>query len=117
MTAGKREKIKFKEMKDVWDYIFLLKEESDEKMKKGSEFKTLTNIYEQLPFFCCVNKLLDIEYQHDIYRYTYCKETNTPPYAGAYDEIPALWLNKYSIIKTALMIRENQLRERARNAN
>ena len=84
--------------------------------KQGSVFTTLNNIYEQLPFFCCYNNILDEQCQEDISKYIYCNETNTPPYPGSYNSTPAVWIEKYYIIKQALNIRENKLREKMKNA-
>lgn len=84
-------------------------------MGKGNSFNYISDIYEQLPFFCCYNKLVDSECQKDIAKYIYCKETNTPPYEGAYSDTPSLWIEKYYIIKTAMAMRDNKLKEKMKN--
>ena len=100
---------------DVWNYIDLLKKESDEIIKEGSSFTTLNNIYEQLPFFCCVNSILNEKSQEDISMYVYCNETNTPAFNSSYQNTPALWIQKYYIIKEALSIREKKIIEKQKN--
>ena len=116
MSNDKRKRVEFKEINDVWDYIFLLKQESEERHMQGSPFKTLNNIYEQLPFFCCNNKIIDLECQEEIAQYVYCNETNTPAYSGSYTKTPSIWIDTYFIIKNALSIRENKLKESMKNA-
>ena len=66
------------------------------------------SIYSQLPFFCCKNIVLDRDIQKDIQRYIYCKDNNVPPYKGDYDEQPALWVDRYFIIKSAFAKKEKQ---------
>ena len=90
----------------VWDYITRLSDESIE-LKKGN---VLDDVYEQLPFFTCVNHILDEEIQKDIQRYIFCSETNTPVYPGSYGEQPSVWISKYFIIKQSLEMRMNKLK-------
>ena len=104
-------KIIFNNIDDIWDYILLLKQESESFRKKGSEFTDLNNVYEQLPFFCCYNNILNQRYQKDIERYIYCEETKTQPYPGSYGDIPKVWIEKYFIIKSALSLRNKKLTE------
>jgi|2_EtaG_2_1085320.scaffolds.fasta_scaffold16612_2 hypothetical protein len=113
----KRKKIKFKDIDGVWDYILLLQLESEEHQKKGSSFSVLNNIYEQLPFFTCINRIMDEKAQKDISRFIYTRDANTPPYAGSYGDTPHIWVQKYYIIKQAMMLRDNKLREKAKNGN
>ena len=82
---------------------------------QGSPFKTLNNIYEHLPFFCCVNHVLDDSCQRDIAKYIFCEDTNTSPYPGSYESIPVLWVEKHFIIKAAVNLRNKILSEK-RNA-
>ena len=105
-------KITFNNVNDIWEYILLLKQESEKLRKKGSEFTDLNNIYEQLPFFCCYDNILDEKYQKDIAKYIYCSETNTPPYLGSYGDIPILWIEKYFIIKSTINIRNKKIAEK-----
>ena len=115
--GDKRKKVKFNNINDVWDYMTLLQLESKKHQRKGSSFSTLNNVFEQLPFFSCVNRVLDKKAQKDISRYVYTKEANTPPYSGSYGDTPQIWEQKYYIIKQAMVMRENKLREKANNGN
>ena len=96
----------FTSKEDVWNVIDLLIEEVNEQNKKGKEFDMAQSINAQLPFFTCRNILLENEIQKDIQRYIYCKDNNVPPYEGGYDKQPALWVDRYFIIKKALAKRE-----------
>ena len=109
--------IEFNNKEDVWDYINLLCEESKSSQNKGNKFSTLNNVWEQLPFFVCVNKILSEDSQSDISKYIYCKDTGTPPYSGSYGDTPSKWIKKYYIIKEAMMLREQKLRDKAKNGN
>ena len=117
ISGDRRKKIRFNNGNDVWKYIDLLRSESEEHRKEGSSFTLLTNIFEQLPFFTCENNIIDEKAQKDISRYVYTKEANTPPYSGSYGDTPHIWIQKYYIIKQAMMIRENKLREKAKDGN
>ena len=94
---------------DVWDVIDLLIEEVHENNKKGKEFDVAQSINAQLPFFSCRNNIIDTHIQKDIKRYIYCKDNNVPPYEGGYDKQPALWVDRYFIIKSALAKKEKNL--------
>ncbi len=88
--------------------------------KKGKEFDLTKSINAQLPFFSCRNIFFDKEIQRDIQRYIYCKETNVPPYKGGYDEQPALWVDRFFLIKQAFAKKESDLIEdgrRKKNTN
>ena len=113
----KQKKIEFNNINDVWDYIALLCQESKEHQKRGSSFSTLNNIWEQLPFFVCKNNMIDEKAQKDISRYSYSTDTNTPPYSGSYGDTPHIWVLKYYIIKQAMMLRDQKLREKAQDGN
>ena len=117
LSKDKRKKIEFNSIDDVWDYITLLQLESEEHRKEGSSFSVLNDIVEQLPFFSCPNKIVDGKAQKDISRYVYSEATSTPPYTGSYGDTPHIWIQKYYIIKQAMMLRENKLREKAKNGN
>ena len=79
--------------------------------KTGNVIDILNNIYEQLPFFACNDKILDKICQKDIAKYVYCKDTNTPPYPGSYQETPSMWIEKYYNIKNAMILRDKKLKE------
>jgi len=59
-------------------------------------------VYQQLPFFACYNFFIDSIYQKDISRYIYAQETGTPAYSGDYGQQPAVWVEKFFIIKKTL---------------
>jgi hypothetical protein len=117
LNNDNRKKVSFKNINDVWDYIKLLQRESEEHQKEGSSFSTLNNVWEQLPFFVCVNKLIDENAQKSISRYIYSRDTNTPPYSGSYGDTPHIWIQKYYIIKKAITLREQKLQQKAKNGN
>ena len=116
ISDDKGKQIEFKDVSDVWDYIILLKEESENQKKQGSLFTTLNNVFEQLPFFCCINNILDENSQKDIAKYLYCNDTNTPPYSGCYGDTPVSWIEKYFLIKSTLEMRNKKLMEKNKNA-
>ena len=117
ISKDERKRIEFKNTDDVWDYIKLLYQESEEHQKKGSSFSTLTDLSEQLPFFVCNNNIINEKAQKDISRFTYSADTNTPPYSGSYGDTPHIWIQKYYVIKQAMMLRDNKLREKAKDGN
>ena len=93
--------IEFLNKNDVWVYIDNLVEESK---NRGSQFNIVQDIYEQLPFFVCINNILNQKHQEDISKYLYCQETGVPPHKGDYGQQPKLWIEKYYIIKSSLEI-------------
>ena len=111
ISDDKKKIIKFNNINDVWDYTKLLRRESEKHQKKGSSFSTLNNIWEQLPFFVCINNIINKKAQKDISKYIYTKDTNTPPYSGSYQDTPSLWINKYYTIKNAMILRDKKLKE------
>ena len=117
ISDDKRKKITFNNINDVWDYIVLLQVESKEHQKKGGKFSELNNIWELLPFFMCLNNMIDEKAQKDISRFIYSKDTNTPPYSGSYCDTHHIWVQKYYIIKQAMMLRDQKLREKAKDGN
>ena len=84
---------------DVWNIIDLLIKEVHETNEKGKEFDTAKSINAQLPFFTCRNIFIDKDIQKDIRRYVYCKDLGVSPYKGSFDEHPAVWIDKYFLIK------------------
>ena len=117
ISNDKRKRIRFNDDRDIWKYIERLRLESKEHRKKGSSFTELMDIFEQLPFFTCVNKVIDIKCQKEIRKFVYTEKTSTPAYPGCYGDTPSLWLQKYDIIEGALMLRDNKLREKAKDGN
>ena len=103
---GNREVVTFTSKEDVWNVIDLLIKEINENNQKGRECDMAESINAQLPFFCCRNIIFEKEIQRDILRYIYCTNNNVPPYEGGYDKQPALWVDRYFIIKNALAKKE-----------
>ena len=106
LIDGKRVYQTFTCKEDVWEIVDLLIEEVYENNKKGKEFDVAQSINSQLPFFACRNIVYDKEIQRDIQRYVYCKDNNVSPYEGDYGKQPALWVEKYFIIKAAFAKKE-----------
>ena len=75
----------------------------------GKSFDVASSITAQLPFFACSNNIFDKSIQKDIQRYLYCTETNVSPYKGAYGDQPALWVDRFFIIKSALAKYEKRI--------
>lgn len=59
------------------------------------------SINAQVPFFACRNIFLDRKIQKDIKMYVYCKDLGINPYKGSFNDQPALWIDKYFIMKNA----------------
>ena len=112
---GVRETKTFTCENDVWHVVELLIEEIYEINDKGKEFDVAQSIKSQLPFFTCKNIVFDKEIQKDIQRYIYCNETGVPPYKGDYNDQPALWLDRYFLIKKAFAKRESKVIKDANN--
>tara|TARA_Y100000310_G_C20684819_1_gene818281 strand:- start:491 stop:970 length:480 start_codon:yes stop_codon:yes gene_type:complete len=110
VSGHNRELIEFGNDKDIWKYIEELEKEIDNYKSRGSNVSKLKTINEQLPFFCCKNRILDVESQGEISKYLYCKETNTPVYSGDYGNTPSIWIQKYYIIKQAIIEREKAIK-------
>ena len=87
----------------------LLVDEVYENNKEGNKFDLASSITAQIPFFACFDNILDKKIQEDIRRYLYCTETNVPPYEGDYGNQPALWVEKFFIIKEALAKYEKRI--------
>ena len=79
----------------------------------GKSFDIASSVSQQLPFFSCMNIVLNKEYQKDISQYLYCKEFNITPFPGSYGDQPQRWMNKVNIIKTAMNKREERMQKRA----
>ena len=113
VSKDKHVLIEFNNDAEVWDYIDELTEEiKDHNETMGRDISILTNIYSQLPFFVCTDNLLSRDYQKDIGKYIYCKETSTPVYSGSYGDTPSLWVQKFYKIKQALFEKEQNLRQK-----
>ena len=116
MIDGKRDSLIFKSIDDVWNIVDLLIEEIHEYNEKGKEFDVAQSINAQLPFFSCRNIFIDSKIQKDIERYVYCKDNNVPPYKGSYGEQPALWVETYFLIKSALAKKEKTMIDKSKES-
>lgn len=112
---GSHEEIKIETQDDIWDYILRLHDEA-ESYEKGNSTNTLLAVFEQLPFFCSFSSILDKGCQDDIEKYLYCNETSTPAYKGVYGDTPKIWIEKYYIIKRALALKEQRLRQQVKDS-
>lgn len=112
LINGKRPNRLFNNKEDVLDVIKLLIEEVKENNKLGKEFDIATSVSSQLPFFCCPNSIIDIEFQEDISKYIYCKDSSIPAYPGTYKDQPKRWVNKFYVIKNALSKLEKQYQDK-----
>ena len=97
---------------DVWDVIKLLIAETKEINDGGKSFDIASSISQQLPHFCCMNIILDKDFQKDISKYLYCQKFSTPPFPGNYGTQPFKWISKAHIIESALTIREQRQRRK-----
>jgi len=79
-----------------------------ENNKKGMRFDVAQSVNAQLPFFTCRNILIDKDILKDINRYVYCQDLNVSPYNGNFGQQPALWIDKYFIIKNVFAKVEKQ---------
>ena len=87
--------------------------ETKECNDEGRSFDIASSISQQLPFFSCMNIMLDRQSQRDISQYLYCKEFNVTPFPGDYGMQPQRWINKVNIIKTAMNKREERMQRKA----
>ena len=109
LVNGKRVEKHFNTTNDIYDIIELVIEETENiNEEKGKEFDIATSINAQLPFFTCRNHIFD----KDIQRYVYCKDNNVPPYEGGYDKQPALWVDKYFLIKSAFAKKDKSIADK-----
>ena len=87
---------------DVWEIIdLLIQEVKDNNKKSNKDFDIAQSVNAQIPFFACKNVIFDKGLQDDIRRYVYCKDSGVHPYKGSYSEQPAIWIDKFFIIKNS----------------
>jgi len=99
LIEGKYQTRTFTSKDDVDSVIELLIDEVKQTNKKGSQFNIADSIVRQLPFFACINVLLDKQSQKDISRYIYSESFGISPYKGSYGEQPSKWVEKSFLIK------------------
>lgn len=113
MIKGKRETWEFKSDEDVWKVIDLIIQETKEfNEETGKSFDVAESVVTQIPFFACKNILFDKNSEKDVQRYLYCEKFNIPPYKGAYNEQPYLWIQKAFLIRKHLAkVESNQIKK------
>ena len=87
--------------------------ETKECNDEGRSFDIASSISQQLPFFSCMNIMIDRQSQKDISQYLYCKEFGVTPFPGDYGMQPQRWINKVNVIKTAMNKREERMQRKA----
>ena len=92
----------------------MLVEEVVQANEKGKSFDISQSVNAQIPFFACRNVFLDKSINKDIERYIYCKELGIQPYKGSYGEQPALWVDRFFLIKSAFAKKEKFMTEQAK---
>ena len=102
LIDGKYETRIFTSKKDIDSVIKLLINEVKEINKEGKNFNIAESIVKQLPFFACINTLLDKQSQKDISRYIYSEQFGISPYKGSYGEQPSKWVEKSFLIKSII---------------
>lgn len=102
-------------MKDIWNYILKLKEESFYISKTKSWNSMIKDVFHQIPFFTCTNHFISEKNQKDISKYLYCEDTKTPPNPGAYGDTPSIWKEKHFLIKGAMSILYQDKRAQIKN--
>ena len=86
----------------------LIAETKETNETMGKSFDIASSVSQQLPFFSCMNIMLDRQAQKDVSQYLYCKEFGVVPFPGDYGQQPQRWINKVNIIKTAMAKREER---------
>ena len=91
----------------------LIAETKETNETMGKSFDIAGSVSQQLPFFSCVNIMLNRQAQRDVSQYLYCKEFGVVPFLGDYGQQPQRWINKVNIIKTAMAKREERMQGKA----
>ena len=102
LIDGKYQTRTFTSNNDVNDVIELLINEVKQSNKEGNNFNIAESIVKQLPFFACLNTLLDKQSQKDISRYVYSEQFGISPHKGSYGEQPSKWVEKTFLIKNII---------------
>ena len=103
---------------DIWNVIELLIAETKEMNEKmGKSFDIASSVSQQLPFFSCMNIMLDRQSQKDVSQYLYCKEFGVSPYPGSFQDHPSEWIKKVFIIKSAINKKEKESYAKAKYSN
>jgi len=114
-TENGYETREFQSQDDIWAVIDLIVQETKEfNEEKGKEFDVAKSITAQLPFFGCINHVIEKKYSKLLNQYIYCTETGTPAYTGSYGEQPARWVQYFFIIKNAMAKKMNNVKQKAK---
>ena len=87
----------------------MLVEEVRQTNESGKKFDIASSVSAQISFFTCFSHIFDKGIQRDIQRYLYCKEPSVPPYKGDYGSQPAIWVDRFFLIKEALAKYEKRI--------
>ena len=118
MENGKYITKEFRSDEDVWSVIDLIIEETNTVNKEqGKSFDMANSVSAQIPFFACINKLLNQNAQNDIARYIYCEKFKVPAYKGSYGNQPYKWVQKTNLIAMAINRKQNSEIKKAEKAN
>ena len=102
LIEGKYQKRIFTSDKEVWDVIQLIIDETKQENKKGGNFEIASSVMSQLPFFACINTIMDNNAQKDISRYMYSKQFQISPYKGSYGDQPRKWIEKSFVLNNLI---------------
>ena len=105
LIEGKYETRTFTSSDEVWDVIRFLIDETKQHIKEGSNLHIAESVMAQLPFFACINIMLDKNAQKDISRFMYARQFKISPYKGSYGKQPKKWVSK-SFLLTNLIERQ-----------
>ena len=111
---GKYASKTFNNIEDVWDVIWLIKDDTIAN-SKGNEYSIAGSVSTQLPFFCCPDHIRDGTYSTIINKYFYCKEFRVNPFKGSYEDTPVKWIQQSTIIKQAINIIEKRAMRKSKN--
>lgn len=112
---GSFQKKTFNDIEDVWDVIWLIKDDTIANSKGKESISIAGSVSTQLPFFCCPNNIKDYSYKDVINKYFYCKDFNVPPFKGVYEDTPIRWIEQSSVIKSTINIIERRAMRKTKN--
>lgn len=99
MENGKYITKEFRSDEDVWSVIdLIIKETKTVNKEQKKSFDIANSVSAQIPFFACINKVLNQKVQNDIARYVYCDKFKMPAYKGSYGDQPYRWVKKSIIL-------------------
>lgn len=102
LIEGKYETRTFTSKDDVWGVINLIIAETKEENEKGNSFNIASSVMAQLPFFACINVIMNQKAQQDISRFMYVRNFNVPAYKGSYGEQPKKWVEKSFLLNNLI---------------